>query len=82
MVNACNKQGRIALSDGYGTPIAIMALHHDHVYGLHLIFSVSSTGELPLVDFGGNRSTMSKSGTQTRGLSPLFIGRQTHAQVY
>ncbi len=35
-----------------------------------------------LVDLGGNRSTMSKSETRTRGLSPLFIGRQTHAQVY
>ncbi len=40
------------------------------------------SGDKPLVDFGGNKSTMSKSGTQTRGLSPLFIGRQTHAQVY
>ncbi len=26
-----------------------------------------------LVDLGGNRATISKSGTQTRGLSPLFL---------
>ncbi len=40
------------------------------------------TIDLQAANAAGSRSTMSKSGTRTRGLSPLFIGRQTHAQVY